>query len=252
MSGLQIAGDVAARLGPEAVVQLRADAPGWTDAECRDCGRPIDVRTAAAVVLLTGPAEMPGQLSVMCLTHPACSASELRPMTPDEAQTYYQPGPEQTHDVTVVASVWDGARPVLLVSFDAPSVAIQTDSGELLDGIAALLLALGWELVTQMDTNPAARPDDVACRYRLSPEPASGLRSGHLEILIGAEPFAEIPVMNTSEAWRTAAEQSGEIAIYVGPLDLHQWRSEVRQDAVDEVLLAGRLVGCTTHPHISD
>ncbi|HEY3514555.1 MAG TPA: hypothetical protein VGL36_35575 [Kribbella sp.] len=251
MSELQIAGDVAARLGADAVARLRADAPSWSQAECRDCGRPIDVRAAgAAVVLLTGPAELPGQVSVMALTHPACSGSELRPMSPQEVEAYYQPGPEQTHEVTVVAAVW-GDRPVLLVSFDAPSVAIQADSGELIDGVAELLLALGWELVTQLDTNPAAWPDDVACRYRLSAEPASGLRDGHLEILIGAEPFAEIPVMSTGDVWRTAVEQSGEVAIYVGPLDLHQWGSEVHEDAVAQALLAGRLLGCTTRPHIT-
>ncbi|MFD3407022.1 hypothetical protein ACFWUU_40440 [Kribbella sp. NPDC058693] len=252
MSGLQVAGDVAEVLGAETVAQLRADAPSWSEAACRDCGRPIDVRVeAAAVVLLIGPAEMPGNLTVMCLTHPACSASELRPMPWEEAQAYYHPAPEQTHDMNAVAAVWDNARPVLLVSFDAPEVAIEADSGELTDAVAAAFLAQGWELVAQLDTNPAARPDDLVCRYSLDPQPAGGRRTGRLEILIGGEPLADIPAMVTGQAWRTAVEKTGELALYLGPLDLHQWGSEVRLDAVDQAMHAGRLVGCTARPHIT-
>jgi hypothetical protein len=253
VTGLQVAGEVAEVLGEDTVAQLHVDAPSWTGAKCRDCGRPIDVRAGrASVVLLIGPAEMPGNLTVMCLTHPACSASELRPMEWEEAQAYYHPGPEQTHDVNAVATVLDGSRPVLFVSFDAPGVAIEADSGELTDAVAAALLGQGWELVAQLDTRPAARPDDLVCRYSLDPESSGGRRTGRLEILLGGvEPLADIPAMVTGDAWRTAVERTGELAIYVGPLDLHQWGSEVRLEAVDQALRAGRLIGCTTRPQIT-
>lgn len=73
--------------------------------------------------------------------------------------------------------------------------------------------------------------------------------AGEVVDVLGADTVDQLRA--DAPGWDDAECRDCGQPIYLGPLDLHKWGTEVRLDAVDQAMRAGGLIGCTTRPHIS-
>ena len=100
-------------------------------------------------------------------------------------------------------------------------------SGDQVNMITQSRLKAGWELVTQLDTDPTAKPTDVRCQFtpQQAADPSTGLVIGQLVMTVGGSLLADIHDMQLAEQWLSGVRRRGGFALYLGPLNVHRWRT---------------------------
>ncbi|MFG1820576.1 hypothetical protein ACGFIF_42935 [Kribbella sp. NPDC049174] len=184
----------------------------------------------------------------MIVTHSKCSGSQVVRLSEDEARLLMQTDGQTTDSVSAFAtllSLPEGDRPLLWVSFHV-DVSTASESGDQVSMITQSRLKAGWELVTQLDTDPTARPTDVRCQFtpQVPVDPSTGLVTGQLVMTVGGSLLADIEDMQLAEQWLTGVRRRGEFALYLGPLNVHRWTNGLDVDAIERTVRAGQLVGC--------
>lgn len=245
---LQIADDVAAMIGADAVRQVRTD-PNWRTRDCWKCGQLADGQAEPIGVVVT--VHHGGSFKGIRIAHTRCAPSAVNVVEGDPADAGPSSTAEAADNVTAVAMMWppggEDIAPVILLDFGV-QVSVLSEAGDLVDLIADEFLARGWELVTRLGRMPGTIPAGTGCVWQL----ADGADiTGPGTFLLGGPDAAgaphvivEIAPLYVPEVWTAATMHAERVTALIGPFGLDTWgENGPNYRTLQQAVKSGHVVG---------
>lgn len=228
---VHIAEEVAALLGAELARQCRTD-PQFLIGWCYECGKPFDARISPIAII----AEKAGEYLVVCGVHANCSPSHVA--EPALVDAFDRTGLVRSNISFSFMPYGDSHRSVIFVE-PGYYMAKVTDHGEFSDAMSSHLLARGWAIASDLDSDPVVLGIDQFVGWRRDKNTdALGLPM-YVQMLqqVGSdltphEIGFSTEVSEETFLWAQQAKTSGWVDMYVGPFGIQSWGERGRDDGM--------------------